>query len=341
MSLAESRPKAADDPIPPWPVLCCPGCLAPLLVKEDERRCGVCGQAWPAADGVVYFSGCDPRVHQLDPAQWASLARGAAALGWQHALHDELRLLNPAAYRHAIGQYRVHWRFLLPMGALVRVLDLNCGLGATSFGLANSCGTIVAADASANQAWFVASRARQSNVSNIQAIQLGVEQPLPFQTGSFDSVVFADGLGSDGNQAIEQRRLNNAHRVLRARGTLLFAEANRLTPVGGSTQRRTGLQSTAGYVRQIRQAGFHQLRKYALLPSHREPYFVIPLDEPAYLGFFLRTMLRDGEFERQLQRRNLGSLYRLLKAGAATFPSGVLARLVTPLVPGVAIVASR
>jgi SAM-dependent methyltransferase len=324
------------------PRLCCPSCEVALISGDHAELCASCGKRWPVVNGVACFDGGDYRQHHLSALQQADLADIAATQGWQVALHDRLRNVRPKAYRLAVDPYRGHWRFLLPQSRTSRVLDLNAGLGAATFALAEACAAVVAADASCYQAAFIAARARQSGIQNILSLRLGLDESLPFRPRSFDAVVLSDGLSSIVSQAKQRQLVERIHRVLSSAGTLLIADVNRLAPMRFSRRSwRPGARSIGGYARLLHRAGFDRLRTYALLPSHNEPFFVVPLDERAPFAFLLREIVANPNFGPQLERRGLGLLFRVVRAATEMVPTTVLTTMLRSFVPGVAITARR
>lgn len=324
------------------PPLCCPICEVPLISGGPAELCTSCGKRWPVLNGVACFDGSDCRQHDLTVDQQADIVQVAVTEGWQVALHDRLRAVAPKAYRWAVDPYRAHWRFLLPLSSSSRVLDLNAGLGAATFSLAETCGGVVAADASAYQAAFIAERAQQCGTQNILSLRLGLDQSLPFASRSFDGVVLADGLSWIASRTQQRILVDRIHRALCLGGTLLLADINRVSPtqLAGKSS-RPGAHSVGGYARLLRQAGFDRLRGYALLPSHSEPFFLIPLDERTPFAFFLREILANANFGPQLERRGLGRLFRIVRAAAEKAPPTVLTTMLRSVVPGVAIAARR
>jgi SAM-dependent methyltransferase len=339
MSWSSPRKPLVDNALP---VLCCPSCEIPLMTDGPAEFCTSCRKRWPVLNGVTFFGGSHHGQHRLTADQQADIAQVAITEGWQVALHDRLRDVAPKAYRCAVDPYRAHWRFLLPLSSSSRVLDLNAGLGAATFSLAETCGAVVAADASGHQAAFVAVRARQSGMHNILSLRLGLDQLLPFAPGSFDGVVLADGLSWIASAAEQRQLVDRIHRILCPGGTLLLADMNRVGPaqLAGASS-RPGTRSVGGYARLLRRAGFDRLRTYALLPSHDEPFFLIPLDQRAPFAFFLREIVANANFGPQLERRGLGLLFRIVRAVAETVPATVLTTMLRSFVPGVAIAARR
>jgi 2-polyprenyl-3-methyl-5-hydroxy-6-metoxy-1,4-benzoquinol methylase/uncharacterized protein YbaR (Trm112 family) len=319
-------------------LLVCPICGAALAADPEQYRCPLCDGRWPIVAGAPHFGGTDRRAHALSAEQYESIVGCAAEHGWQIALHDRLRAIDLQAYRQAIDEYRAQWRFVLPLAPTSRVLDLQCGWGATALNLAECCAEVVAADASPALTRFVALRAAQMGRVNLHAVQLGLDQPLPF-SGVFDVVVLVDALRWL-EVAAQRALLARVRMALRPDGLLFVAERNR---VGADQLARgrfdRGLHTINGYRRLLAAAGFRCASVYAPLPSHLEPFFVVPLDRALPLSYVLHEIIGGQDFGEQLRRRGLGRLGSLARRTARLLPATWLARLARPLVPSVALVA--
>src|SRR6185437_8612164 len=107
-----------------------------------------------------------------------------------------------------------------------RVLDLGCGSGITSVGLARWAREVVACDLTFERVAFLALRAREEGLSNIQPICAGDTRPLPFADGSFDCVILNGVLewsaaeGRDPVRAGQIEFLREIRRILKPDGHL-------------------------------------------------------------------------------------------------------------------------
>lgn len=318
----------------------CPGCGYPLDPGRQTLTCRGCAQVWPVADGVPQFGGLDRRVHPLSRDQRQALQRTAARAGWDVALHDVLRQWDPVVYRQAVDEYQAQWRFVLPLTRGSRVLDLQCGWGAVAFSLAESVGRVVAADSCPALAGFVATRARQAGYTNLQVVQLGWDQPLPFARHSFDAVVLMDALCWAPARHTVDVTLGRIHTILRPGGSLLLAESSLPLLPGRRPGARLGSpRRAANYAQRLRAAGFQQLRFYAPLPSHRQPFFLVPLDSAPPLGYFVRAILAGQDFTAHIGPWARRTLYRLARSGLRHIPLRGLVGPARLLAPSVAVVA--
>jgi ubiquinone/menaquinone biosynthesis C-methylase UbiE len=165
----------------------------------------------------------------LTQAQLEQVIDAAVTKGWEVALHDRLRTIDPAIYRQSIDEYRAQWRFVVPLLPSNYVLDLSCGWGAIAFNFAETCALVVAADACSEHVRFVALRARQKDQTNLVPLQLGLDRPLPFSPKSFDVVVLADALSWLVDRELQRLLLQRIYSVLTTGGSILLADSNRLT----------------------------------------------------------------------------------------------------------------
>lgn len=321
-------------------LISCPGCEEALKASGHGLQCRSCFRRWLVKDGVPHFGGADHRTSALTDAQRRRVVDAAVDEGWEAALHDVLRSIDPLAYRQAVDEYRAQWRFILPLSAADRVLDVNCGWGAVTFNLAEVCALVVAADPCSEYSRFVAQRARQKRQSNIVPLQLGLDQPLPFSPGCFDAVVMVDSLSWISDSETQRVILRRIRAVIKPGGCLLLADTNRLSCVRLLARVSAGApHSLRGYQKLLRSVGFRQLRVYMLAPSHMEPFFLLPLDRPGPLEFFLREIIARQNFGMHFRSGAQKAAFRMARAVAQRVPTRVLASLAKPIVPSVAIVA--
>jgi SAM-dependent methyltransferase len=255
-------------------------------------------------------------------------------------MHTWLQAVDPQVYRQAVDEYRAHWRFLLPIGPDSQVLDLNSDWGAAAINLAECCGLVVAAEACPARARFIAVRARQMRHDNLIALQVGFDQPLPFAAASFDAVILVDAIARLATPADQRPLLRQVHTILRPGGAILLADTNRLSPAAMIDPHTSGCRHTIwGYRQLLRTAQFHSIQAHALLPSHLEPFFIVPLDHDAPFASFLETVIRSQDFAAHVRQRGRHGLYRLVRLVGASAPLEMLTRLARPFVPSIALVA--
>lgn len=245
------------------------------------------------------------------------IARIAVERGWQAAAHEHMRALNPRAYRLAIDEYSAQLRFLLPLTPESCVLQLRCGWGPVALNLATCTASVVTLDDRPARLRFVSARRRQMGAETLHTVCSSSSLPLPFATSAFDAVIMLETLeqvvtsdkanGKDAQVAV----LSEVRRVLQPGGWLLLGVANRLgfaRPRADVPQR---LQTYWGYRRALRDAGFQHPEFHAPLPSHREPFFILPLHRWRLLNHFVDGLFTAQDYRAKLEARGLGPAYRL------------------------------
>ena len=250
-------------------------------------------------------------------AEAEEIVRVAAERSWQAAAHEHMRSLNHRAYRLAIDEYSAQLRFLLPLTPESRVLQLRCDWGAVAFNLATCTAAVVALDDRDTRLRFVSARRKQMGADALHTVGGSLLSGLPFADEAFDAVILLEALGptaaANGANRQEGPRaaLDEVRRVLRPGGWLLLGGANRL----GFASPPTGVPQFSrtywGYRRMLQRAGFREIEFHAPLPSHREPYFILPLQRRRHLDHFVDGMFTAQDYRAKLEERGLGSTYRL------------------------------
>jgi SAM-dependent methyltransferase len=101
-----------------------------------------------------------------------------------------------------------------------RALDLGCGGGHVSYGVAPVAGSVIAYDLSDEMLAAVAAEATRRGVGNLSTTQ-GAAEALPFADGSFDVVL---SRYSAHHWQDVRKGVREARRVLRAGGTAVFSD---------------------------------------------------------------------------------------------------------------------
>jgi len=269
--------------------------------------------------GLRRSSQSQPPGSEFAAIETEEVARIAAERGWKAAAHDSMRSRDHRAYRLAVDEYGAQLRFLLPLAPDSRVLQLRCGWGPVALNLATCAAFVVAMDDRRERLRFLS--ARQAQTENVGALHLvcaDFSNGLPFVDGAFDAVIMLDAIehvrAPDGGswKRAQHAALEEARRVLQAGGWLLMGVANRLSlPTGPRDSAPPRLRTYWGYRAALRNAGFDSVRFYAPLPSHQEPFFVLPLDRSHLLDHFATTTFAAHGYRSKLQARGLASLYRL------------------------------
>ena len=177
-----------------------------------------------------------------------------------------------------------------------------------------------------------------------------LEQKLPFTDGEFDAVIMLDALehvslsgiaGSTSWRTGTARAMSEVNRVLAPEGKLLLGVPNKLGFARPRSDEPARAQTYGGYRKTLRQAGFHKMEFYAPLPSHIEPFFILPLARPRLLGHFIQWMFTAQDYRSKLEARGMGAAYQ---AAWALWRAGRQLRLVglvRHIVPSYLVVAGK
>jgi SAM-dependent methyltransferase len=245
--------------------------------------------------------------------------------GWRRALESTAGVGSAFARRVndlALG----NWHLLLLHPRSARTLDVGCGFGSLSLGLADYYRTAVGVEPLWERVDFAALRGRQDR-SAATFVEAG-GQELPFADSSFDLVTMNGvlewaALFLDGDpQALQAAMLREAARLLRPEGHVAVAIENRFAletltglrdthtgvhavpalprPIADLVMRwrkgqhyRTYLHSRMGYQRLLRSAGYAEVRVLDLVSSYNDYDFVVdPHDASGYRLLHERGLVR-------------------------------------------------
>jgi len=233
---------------------------------------------------------------QVDLDELALVAREE---GWQAAVHDYLRAKDPVAYRYATDPQAATWRLLVSPVSEPRVLFLWPGLSVAPFVFAQDRATVTCACRTAAEKDYILARAAQQEPGRVGAYVWDGKEPLPEPDGGFDLVVAVGVLGGPRSASAtvvgEGTVVQEARRLLREGGELLLAGPSRSHP----RRLRRGL-GLADCRRAMQAEGFRDVRCYGLLPSHRQPFFIIPLWSGASLQHSLGRLADGYDFSEAL-----------------------------------------
>ena len=254
----------------------------------------------------------------------ADVIRRTSELGWLEALRRGTQNQSAEQFDYLISTARARWKYYFPLPENACILDVGSGLGAIAFGLAESGYTVVAAEPVWMRTRFIHMRAQQEGISNIVPVCVDAFD-IPFPDGTFDGIVLNNVLEwvalSRPNRSpgeIQEEVLGNLARKLKPGGCLHLVIENRwgcllfsglrdphsglrytsILPRGLANaysrykrgqDYRTYLYSQRGYCRMLRRAGFADMHYFAPLPSSRNYFYYLPLDNPKILRFFLNT----------------------------------------------------
>jgi SAM-dependent methyltransferase len=356
--------------------LICPVCKTALVHTAGWLACSGCAARFPQREGIPSFAARDFYWNEIPRPDMQKVIEVAQTQGWQTAVYD---VLNPPGSKvHAtVGdERRVDWKFLLPLSRESRALDLGCGWGAAALTLAETCGQVVAMDATWERVRFLDIRRRQQSIGNLHPIHGGDTLTFPFPDGYFDLVVLVGVLEWFGEsypdlppRAAQLKALRNLRLLLKSGGYLYVAIENRFgydylmgrpdhngLPFVGLlprrladwvSRRRTGRPfrtyqySMWGYRKLLREAGFDRIQFYGDLPQYRHPHFYIPLEGSQVFDYFLAYLWESFERGTPERAREYRWAYRLANAGLRVARCLRIAGMARYMVPGFSIIAQR
>jgi len=130
---------------------------------------------------------------------------------------------------------RTSWLPLLALPSDATVLDVGCGHGAITHGLAAVAGQVYSVEAIPERLEFCRIRLEQESIQNVQLVQ-ATALDLPFADGLFDVIVvngILEWVGEwerSGNpRSIQSKFLTGLHRMLKADGKLVIGIENRFS----------------------------------------------------------------------------------------------------------------
>ncbi len=271
--------------------------------------------------------------NQIPKSKMTNLLSEAKNKGWKRALKKYLLpFTNRYTYNYAIRESRGDWHLMMPVNADSKVLDLGCGWGASAMALAKNYSYVCAADSTIETLKFLKIRAEQEGVQNMD---FAVVRPLdygdlPFKKDSFDMVVLNGVLEWTGTEDkaskprdIQIRALKEIKRILKPDGVLYIGIENRFAAtyffgtkdhsgvlftslfprfianiimrIFKKSSYRTYTYSYWGYQKLLKEAGFNNFKTYFPLPTYREPYSIVDVDDRkslTMLGKYLTSHIR-------------------------------------------------
>jgi ubiquinone/menaquinone biosynthesis C-methylase UbiE len=315
-------------------VLVCPSCNGRLTGGDHSLTCCDCRQSWKISHkGIPSFASRDFYWNQIPREDMTRFLLVAREKGYRHALEATLLpKTNDYVFRYALDESRSDFKFLLPLSSESRVLDIGCGWGAVTVGLARRVGEVWGVDSTLETLEFVKLRAEQEALSNIRLLHADVLDfgQLPLPSDFFDVVLLNGVLEWIGvhRRDVSPRQaqvfaLKEIRRTLKHGGTLYVGIENRFsyTYFGGSLDHsglpftslvprwlasvimqlfrgqsyRTYTYSRPGYVRLLNESGFKVKRFLVPLPSYREPNYLMDLDHRPSIEFFFRNLILESD----------------------------------------------
>lgn len=356
--------------------LVCPTCKTILAHENGCLTCLGCAARFPLREGIPSFTERDFYWNEIPRPEMQQVLQVAQTQGWHTAVYDVLDPAGSEVHATVGDERRADWKYFLPLNRESRALDLGCGWGAAALALAETCGQVVAMDATWERVRFLDIRRCQQGIGNLHPIHGGDTLTFPFPDGYFDLVVLVGVLEWFGEscpelqpRAAQLRALRSLRLLLRPGGYLYLAIENRIgydyltgrpdhngLPFVGLLPRRladyVSLRRTGrpfrtyqytmwGYRKLLRLAGFDRVQFYGDLPQYRHPHFYIPFEGSRAFEYFLSNLwgwFKDGTSE---HAREYSRAYRLANVGLCAARYLRVAGLARCVVPGFSMIAQK
>ncbi len=307
-------------------VYVCPQCQSRLSEEKDGYSCSSgCGGKFLIENGVPNFRETEFYWGVLNQEMVSKLVILAQTKGWKKAFEDSVKKENQSLHDYLLDDSRSIWHCILPLLPQSRVLDIGCGWGGITFPLAREYKEVYALDATKENVQFINIRCKQDKITNIFPLCANALK-LPFEDNFFDLVVVygvLEWMGLSGDKErpefYQRAMLKEIYRVLKKGGCLYLAIENRwgIVYLLGARDPHTGLRfitllprfladiysklvrkqpyraythSLTVYKKMFKQAGFPSIDSYAPLPSYRNFWYLLPLDDKKITAYFINYL---------------------------------------------------
>lgn len=351
--------------------LCCPSCEGELAeIIPGTLSCVGCGGRFPLTEeGLASFS--DPAAYwgeEFALEEMRAINDLAHREGWREAVERIVAPKAPSRARYIRDFFRADWRFLFPIRADWRVLDIGAGWGSLSVALSTLCTEVVALESALERARFIRIRADQDRICNLIPVHGTLGNP-PLRRDHFDLVAMngvLEWLGwSDltrDTRRVQVELLRKARERLRPGGWLYVGIENRFgisyflgamdhsylkytsllpRPLAHWATRhkrghayRTYTYSPIGYRRLLEEAGFDAVEFFGVMPTYSRPINYWPLGDGIPIRRFARVLFSE-------KPNTLSFKSRVAQRTVERIPTPLLAAAAKFLVPHLLIVARR
>jgi ubiquinone/menaquinone biosynthesis C-methylase UbiE len=239
---------------------------------------------------------------------------------------------------YALGRLRAGWKFVtgLPRGG--RALDFGCGWGSLALSLGESIDEIVVSDVVPERVAMVRRRAIERGLTSFSGCVSSGWPRLPFPDAHFDLVVLNGVLewipsSIPGHpQRIQQKFLEETHRILKPSGQLYIGIENRfgalyflgkreehtklrfisLLPrvlaavyhrMAFSTEFKTYTYGRGALGRMLKNAGYAETKFYSPYPDYREFCKLVDPDDSVWMAHAFRPSSTRGRLAFELCKR--------------------------------------
>lgn len=296
-------------------ILSCPHCRTALEVQVEHLRCNHCQVDFLIEEGIPLLNNNPDNYYVEFPREDMTRLLEGARVDLDGTFQAYLRERDapPRLGEYILGAGRAGWKFLLPVGAHTRVLDLGCGWGGLAYSLADGCAEVVAMDSTFERMQLLKIRSDRDGRENIRCVCAGDGKYLPFPDDAFDLVIINGVLewvpsGMEGDpREVQVQFLREARRVLKPGGVLFLAIENRNAwktwfrqPDGhtglryvpwlprrladhysrskGKGSYRNYLYSESQYAQLLKEAGWDRTEFYIPCPGYHHPTSMVRRD---------------------------------------------------------------
>jgi len=306
----------------------CPRDREPLVREARTLRCAACGTTYGASHGVVDFGCSGASSPALEP-----LLRGL-----EKGRVDQTLAEFCEKHRCVNSLRSDDWKFLLATPTGSRVLEIGAGYGRDSVDLARDAAEVVSLVPSVMNGRVVRQYVAARGAANVHIAAIADPARLPLPDAAVGAIVFEDaaarsfGLSAAGLPGVAREW----GRVLAPGGTLLIGVGNplyrsraaRLLKAGlGAGRERRSMNRLVKSVdrpdasprlrrgsilRSLAHCGLPPAEAYAPLPDEDNTEFLVPLDDPLVVDYFLDHLVRKMTWKVRLA---IGTCKLLLRMG--------------------------